>query len=74
MYAPSSAYQCSATQNPPSGSSPRLDFCDATFTKYLGSLMDVVLPFTADIELFNETNWSFSASDPSYGDPNGISG
>jgi hypothetical protein len=36
--------------------------------------MDVVLPFTADIELFNETNWSFSASDPSYGDPNGISG
>ncbi|MGF6654101.1 hypothetical protein OKW34_004690 [Paraburkholderia youngii] len=74
MYAPSSAYQFSATQNPPSGSSPRLDFCDATFTKYLGSLMDVVLPFTADIELFNETNWSFSASDPSYGDPNGISG
>ncbi|MFP4894210.1 glycosyl hydrolase [Paraburkholderia sp. EG304] len=74
MYAPSSAYQCSATQNPPSGSSPRLDFCDAAFTKYLGSLMDVVLPFTADIELFNETNWSFSASDPSYGDANGISG
>ncbi|MGF6851952.1 glycosyl hydrolase [Paraburkholderia sp. CI3] len=74
MYAPSSAYQCPATKNPPTASSPRLDFCDATFTKYLGSLMDVVLPFTADIELFNETNWSFSASDPSYGDPNGISG
>ncbi|CAB3808860.1 hypothetical protein LMG28614_06894 [Paraburkholderia ultramafica] len=74
MYAPASAYKCSATQSPPSGSSPRLDFCDAIFTKYLGSLMDVVLPFTADIELFNETNWSFSATDPSYGNPNGISG
>lgn len=74
MYAPASAYKCSATQSPPSASSPRLDFCDAIFTKYFGSLMDVVLPFTADIELFNETNWSFSATDPSYGDPNGISG
>ncbi|MGF6297318.1 hypothetical protein OKW42_000648 [Paraburkholderia sp. WC7.3d] len=74
MYAPASAYQCSATQDPPTASSARFDFCDATFKKYFGSLMDVVLPFTADIELFNETNWSFSASDPSYGDPNGISG
>ncbi|WP_255215057.1 glycosyl hydrolase [Paraburkholderia youngii] len=74
MYAPSSAYQCPATQNPPSASSARLDFCDAAFTKYFGALMDVALPFTADIELFNETNWSFSASDPSYGDPHGIYG
>jgi Glycosyl hydrolase catalytic core len=74
MYAPASAYQCSSTQNPPTAPSSRLDFCDAAFTKYLGSLMDTVLPFTADIELFNETNWSFSATDPSYGDPNGISG
>ncbi|APA89781.1 hypothetical protein BJG93_30430 (plasmid) [Paraburkholderia sprentiae WSM5005] len=74
MYAPASAYQCSATHDPPTASSARFDFCDATFKKYFGSLMDVVLPFTADIELFNETNWSFSASDPSYGDPNGISG
>ncbi|WP_248295066.1 glycosyl hydrolase [Paraburkholderia sp. UYCP14C] len=74
MYAPASAYHCPATRNPPTAASSRLDFCDAAFTKYLGSLMDVVLPFTADIELFNETNWSFSATDPSYGDPNGISG
>ncbi|MFL9904764.1 hypothetical protein [Paraburkholderia sp. RL17-337-BIB-A] len=36
--------------------------------------MDVVLPFTADIELLNETNWGFSASDPSYGNPKGIAG
>jgi hypothetical protein len=74
MYAPASAYKCAATQNPPTDDSGRLDFCDAIFTKYMSSLMDVVLPFTADIELFNELNWGFSATDPSYGDPNGISG
>jgi hypothetical protein len=74
MYAPASAYKCSATQSPPSGSSPRLDFCDAAFSKYVSSLMDVVLPFTADIELFNEVNWGFSASNPSYGNAKGITG
>jgi Glycosyl hydrolase catalytic core len=74
MYAPASAYKCAATQRPPSGSSPRLDFCDAIFSKYMSSLMDVVLPFTADIELFNEVNWGFSATDPSYGNPKGMAG
>jgi hypothetical protein len=74
MYAPAAAYKCAATQNPPSGSSPRLDFCDAAFSKYMSSLMDVVLPFTADIELFNETNWGFSNSDPSYGNSKGMAG
>ncbi|MFT4505339.1 glycosyl hydrolase [Caballeronia sp. 15711] len=74
MYAPFSAYKCANVQRPPSSDSPRLDFCDAIFTKYLSSLMDVVLPFTADIELFNEINWGFAATNPSYGDPKGISG
>jgi hypothetical protein len=74
MYAPVGAYQCGSVQNPPNQSSPRIDFCDAVFTKYLSALMDVVLPFTADIELFNELNWGFSRNDPSYGDPNGIFG
>jgi hypothetical protein len=74
MYAPVSAYACPATQSPPTADSPRIDFCDAIFQTYFSSLMDVALPFTADIELFNELNWGFSASDPSYGNPNGISG
>lgn len=33
--------------------------------------MDLVLPFTAHIELFNETNWNFSTTAPIYGDPYG---
>jgi hypothetical protein len=74
MLAPAAAYQCSTTENPPNDSSPRLDFCDAAFSKYFGSLMDVVLPFTAHIELFNETKWNYYTSAPSYGDPNGVSG
>jgi hypothetical protein len=74
MLAPPGAYQCDGIVNRPTQPSPRLDFCDAVFTKYLSALMDVVLPYTADIELFNELNWGFSRDDPSYGDPNGIFG
>jgi hypothetical protein len=74
LLAPSSSYKCAATQNPPAASSQRLDFCDASFTKYAGALMDVILPFTADIELFNEINWNYNAADPAYGDPKGQAG
>ncbi|MFL9897737.1 glycosyl hydrolase [Paraburkholderia fungorum] len=73
-YAPVAAYKCAATQNPPTSDSGRIDFCDAAFQKYFSSLMDVVLPFTADIELYNEINWGFSSTDPSYGNPKGIAG
>ncbi|OLL31291.1 hypothetical protein BTH42_13395 [Burkholderia sp. SRS-W-2-2016] len=74
MLAPPGAYQCAGVVNPPRRASPRLDFCDAVFVSYLSALMDVVLPYTADIELFNELNWGFAADDPSYGDANGIAG
>jgi Glycosyl hydrolase catalytic core len=74
MLAPPGAYRCAGVVNPPAQSSPRLDFCDAIFSRYLSALMDVVLPYTADIELFNELNWGFKREDPSYGDANGILG
>lgn len=74
MLAPAGAYQCAGVQRPPTESSPRIDFCDAIFKKYLGALMDVVLPYTADIELFNELNWGFSPSDPKYGAPENMYG
>lgn len=74
MYAPVGAYQCQGVQNPPTTPSPRLDFCDEAFASYLSALMEVVLPFTADIELFNETNWGFSPTDPSYNADNGTYG
>lgn len=74
MLAPPGAYQCNGVVDRPTRPSGRLDFCDAVFTKYFSALMDVVLPYTADIELFNELNWGFSKDDPSYGDPHGIRG
>jgi len=66
LEAPASAYDCPTTQQKPTGPSIRLDFCDAAFSKYFTELMDVVLPFTGHIELFNETNWNYSESAPYY--------
>lgn len=72
LEAPASAYRCSETLNPPSSPSVRLDFCLAAFEKYFSELMDLVLPFTAHIELFNETNWNYPADIPTYNDPYGV--
>jgi hypothetical protein len=74
MLAPAGAYKCAGVQNPPTESSPRLDFCDTIFKQYFSAMMDVVLPYTPDIELFNELNWGFSRDEPSYGAVNGIYG
>lgn len=74
LHAPVGAYKCSGVQDPPTQASSRLDFCDSIFTAYLSALMDVVLPFTADIELFNEVNWGFATTAPSYGATDGAYG
>ena len=64
--APVSAYQCAETQEPPTEASTRLDFCNDAFVRFFDELMDIVLPFTAHIELFNETNWGYPTTAPAY--------
>lgn len=69
LEAPPGAYLPSAT-NPPALASMRLDFDDAKFSGYLDSLLTVIQPYVAHIELLNEVNRNnphfFPSQAPSY--------